>query len=58
MYACHYYCQATYKAIAKYFGLKQAGSVCYPLAKVKEEIREGEWNSLIEEIEERYFIIQ
>jgi hypothetical protein len=35
MYACHYYWQVTHKVIAKYFGLKPAGSVCYPLNKLK-----------------------
>jgi len=58
MYACHYYCQATHKVIAKYFGLKQAGSICYPLAKVKKENNRGEWGGLIKEIEKQCFIIQ
>jgi hypothetical protein len=58
MYACHYYCQATHKVMAKYFGLKQAGSVCYPLNKVKKEISEGGWSRLIKEIENEYYIIQ
>jgi len=53
MYACHHYCQATHKEIAHYFGLKQAGSVCYPLAKVKKEIGEGGWGRLAREIEVR-----
>ncbi len=58
MYACHYYCQVTHKAIAKRFGLKHVGSVCYPLAKIKREIEEGKWGKLIKAVEKRFYIIQ
>jgi len=58
IYACHYYCQETHRSIAKYFGLKQAGSVCYPLAKIKREIIDGDWSDLTKKIGKRYFIIR
>jgi len=58
MYACHYYCQETHGSIAKHFGLKHAGSVCYPIAKIKKEIIDERWCELVSEIEERFYIVQ
>lgn len=58
IYTCHHYSGATHKEIAKYFGLKHVGSVCYPIAKVKKEIAEGHWEKMIKDIETRIFIIQ
>ena len=50
--------QETHQSIAKYFGLKHVGSVCYPLIKVKKEIADGGWRELVGEIEKVVFIIQ
>jgi len=54
----HHYSGATHKEIAKYFGLKHVGSVCYPIAKVKKEIVGGHWVKIIKEIESQLFIVQ
>ncbi len=57
IYACHYYSDATHKAIAEYFGLTHAGSVSYPVTKIKREIARGKWQGMIKKIEKRLFII-
>ena len=58
IYACKIYSGATYKAIADYFNLTHVGSVCYPLARIKEEVKDGGWKKEIKEIEKRYCIVK
>lgn len=58
IYACHYYSSATHKEIAEYFGLTHAGSVSYPVMKIKKKVARGEWQGMRRMIEKRLFIIQ
>jgi len=58
IYACKTYSGATYKAIAEHFNLTHAGSVCYPLTKIKKEIADGEWTKEIKNIEKEYCIVK
>lgn len=58
IYVCKTYSSATYKAVADFFNLTHVGSVCYPLARIKREIKGGSWKREVKRIEKRLCIVK